>query len=127
MSETEIAKANKKIIVRFLKETGILMAWKEYTGLRSPKMRQKIYHKSYVDDVFNCTTFTRFLRENKGLIQGTSITSIFRAWYLAYQKINAPGFTRHLYTNYVYDKGDFKIINNRVVWKEGYGFKQKKD
>ena len=125
MNETEIA--NKKIIVRFLKETGILMAWKEYTALRFPKTAKKIYDKQYVDDVFNCTAFTRFLRENKGLIQETSITSIFRAWYLAYQKINAPGFTLHLYTEHVYDKGDFKIINNKVVWKEGYGFKQKKD
>ena len=121
MSEAEIT--NKKIIVRFLKETGMLIAWKEYTTLRFPKRRKKIYDKLYIDDVFNCTAFTRFLRESKGLIQKTSITSIFRAWYLAYQKINAPGFTRHLYTNYVNYKGDFKIINNRVVWKEGYGFK----
>ena len=118
---TEKEKKNKKIIFRFLKEIGLLKAWKEYTKGRN------VYNREYVDSVFNWLNFTDFLKKKKGFKILSPITCIFRHWYMNFSESGLPDFEGRLYSKYITsEKGDYTIKNNRIFWAEGYGLQQKK-
>jgi hypothetical protein len=123
---TEREKKNKKIIFRFLKEVGLLKAWKEYTGPMISK-GINVYNMEYVDEVFNMLSFTSFLRKSKGINLLSPITCIFRHWYMNFSESGLPDFNERLSNTYITsEKGDYTIKNNRIFWTEGYGLQQKK-
>ena len=118
---TEREKKNKKIIFRFLKEVGLLKAWKEYTGQMHSKGKY-LYNREYVDNVFNWLNFTDFLRKNKDIKLLSPITCIFRDWYMHLSESGLPDFNERLYSKHITsERGDYTIKNNRIFWTEGYG------
>lgn len=80
----ETTKINKKIVFRFLKEMGLLTAWKCY--LHSNNLNNSMYCKEYPDWVFSDSRFTYFLRKKYKLCLNSSITNLFRI-YAYYRKI----------------------------------------
>lgn len=78
---------NKKIAMRFLKELGLLNAWKQYVSKHSHNYRErKWYEKDYLDSVFGDTCFTSFLSHNYGVKIYTTVSELFRYW-LIYNKM----------------------------------------
>lgn len=82
------AKRNKKIILRFLKELGLLHAWQSYVKTRHyTKVFLKagiksLYEEKYIDRIFSNSDFTYFLRRKYGFRIHTSISNIFRFYVL---------------------------------------------
>lgn len=70
---------NRKLALRFLKETGLLNKWKEYLKSVYPT---KCHWYNYIMpyNIFGTTTFTQFLAEHKKMIFRTSITMHFLAY-----------------------------------------------
>ena len=118
---TEIEKKNKKIIFRFLKEAGLIEAWKEYTGPMISRGRN-LYNRNYVDNVFNWLNFTDFLCKKKDFKILSPITCIFRHWYMNFSESGLPDFEGRLYSKLITpERGDYTIKNNRIFWTKGYG------
>lgn len=58
---------NRKLVLRFLKETGMLKCWEDY--LKSDeRYKSKIWYE-YIDpiDIIGSTYFTSFLKHHKGI------------------------------------------------------------
>ena len=78
----EIYKRNKRIAIRFLKELGLLNAWKQYVSKYSHNYTTyKWYEKDYLDSVFGDTCFTSFLKKY-GVEIYTTISELFRYWVI---------------------------------------------
>lgn len=81
------AKRNKKIILRFLKELGLLHAWQSYVKTRRYNQilkinKKSLYEEKYIDRVFGNSDFTYFLRKKYGFKIHSSISNIFRFYVL---------------------------------------------
>ena len=77
---------HKKIAIRFLKELGLLNAWKQYVSKYNHNYTiYKWYEKEYLDSVFGDTCFTSFLKKY-GVEIYTTISELFRYWVI-YNKI----------------------------------------
>lgn len=112
--EKKIFKVNRKhmrIVLRFLKETGLLPLWKEYFYLQV-KIGKRFTKKhwsdvTYVDYVLGNTTFTQFVadrlskRDGVTYDMGTPIYFRFAYWL---QKMGFEGYNIHLDTR--------KYLNN---------------
>jgi hypothetical protein len=87
------AKRNKKIILRFLKELGLLHAWQSYVKTKRYKQileihKKGLYEEKYIDRIFGRSDFTFFLREKYGFKIHSSISNIFRFYVLETSIIN---------------------------------------
>jgi len=81
------AKRNKKIILRFLKELGLLHAWQSYVKTKRYKQileihKKGLYEEKYIDRVFGNSDFTFFLNKKYGFKIHSSISNIFRFYVL---------------------------------------------
>lgn len=81
------AKRNKKIILRFLKELGLLHAWQSYVKTRRYNQilkinKKNLYEEKYIDIVFGRSDFTYFLNKKYGFKIHSSISNIFRFYVL---------------------------------------------
>lgn len=80
---------HKKIAIRFLKELGLLNAWKQYISKHRNQYVLKgydWYEKEYLDSVFGDSCFTSFLSLNYGVKIYTTVSELFRYWVI-YNKI----------------------------------------
>ena len=82
------AKRNKKIILRFLKELGLLHAWQSYVKTRHFNQiflktgKKGLYDERYIDRIFGNSDFTYFLRKKYGFKIHSSISNIFRFYVI---------------------------------------------
>ena len=81
------AKRNKKIILRFLKELGLLHAWQSYVKTRRYTQilkinKKSLYEEKYIDRIFGNSDFTYFLRKKYGFKIHSSISNIFRFYVI---------------------------------------------
>ena len=94
------AERNKKIVLRFLKELGLLHAWKSYVKTKHySKVFLKtdikgLYEEKYIDRIFSRSDFTYFLRRKYGFRIHTSISNIFRFYVLETSTIDARELLR---------------------------------
>ena len=97
---------SKKIVIRFLKEMGLLNAWKQYlrSNLVDDYKRRTIYDNEYPDKILGNSRITYFLKKNYNFKIESSITQIFRL-YASYNKI----ITLHKLSSDVY-----KLVMNDV-------------
>ena len=84
MEEEKRLEENKKICLRFLKETGLLKAWKDYICCKNSRGidLNNWYKTHYACRAFGRSGFTSFLRETKNKsVQGNDkITALFRKY-----------------------------------------------
>ena len=69
---------HKKISLRFLKELGLLNAWKKY--IKNHKNSKEWYKKAHIDSIFGDTCFTSFLMKKYGVKIRTTVSELFRYW-----------------------------------------------
>ena len=89
----------KKIVIRFLKEMGLLNAWKQYlrSNLVSDYKRKTIYDNEYPDKILGCSRITYFLRKTYNFKIESSITEIFRLYasynkFIKFQKLSLSAY-----------------------------------
>ena len=85
---------NKKIVLRFLKDLGLLQAWRIYISNSSyyketVLMQRKWYEEKYIDRIFGNSDFTRFLRAKYSVYLNSTIADIFR-FYLRKLELIKP-------------------------------------
>ena len=69
---------NKKIVLRFLKDLGLLQAWRIYINnsryyKETVLMQRKWYEEKYIDRIFGNSDFTRFLRAKYSVYLNSTI------------------------------------------------------
>jgi hypothetical protein len=124
--EKKIFKVNRKymrIVLRFLKETGLLPLWQEYFYLQV-KMGQMFTEKhwsnvTYVDHVLGNTTFTQFVAEKlskrDGVTYDMGIPIYFRFAYWL-QKMGFEWYGIHPDTRqYLYSKTDVEMSRYIII------------
>ena len=124
--EKKIFKVNRKymrIVLRFLKETGLLPLWQEYFYLQV-KIGRKFTEKHwsnvrYVDHVLGNTTFTKFVadrlskRDGVTYYNGTPIYQRFAYWL---QKMGFDGYSIHPDTRqYLSDITDEEMSRHIII------------
>ena len=121
--EKKIFKVNRKymrIVLRFLKETGLLPLWKEYFYLEI-KLRFTEKHWSdvkYVDHVFGNTTFTQFVVERLNKRDGITYDIGFPIYIrFAYwlQKMGFKGYSIHPYTRQRLSKSTDEEMSRYII------------
>jgi len=85
---------NKKIVLRFLKDLGLLQAWRIYISnsryyKETVLTQRKWYEEKYIDRIFGLSDFTRFLRTEYKIDLNSTIADIFR-FYLQELKLIKP-------------------------------------
>lgn len=70
----------RKIAIRFLKESGLYNAFKDYLKSRSKNEKENWYKKEHIDEIFSETSFTVFIEKTRGLYPDHRITPIFRTY-----------------------------------------------
>lgn len=85
---------NKKIVLRFLKDLGLIQTWRIY--LRNSSFyketvltQRKWYEEKYIDRIFGNSDFTSFLRIKYKIYLNSTIADIFR-FYLQELKLVKP-------------------------------------
>ena len=78
-------KDKKRLALRFLKEIGLLEAWKLYT--KKEKINKKWYNKAFVDKIFGDSSFTYFLKIKYSIFLRTTITGLFRYYLIEIKEI----------------------------------------
>lgn len=69
---------NKKVVLRFLKELGLLNVWKKY--VKKHRNTNEWYKKEYTDSIIGDTSFTSFLKKEYGVTINTTASELFRYW-----------------------------------------------
>lgn len=123
--EKKIFKVNRKhmrIVLRFLKETGLLPLWQEYFYLQV-KIGQRFTAKHwsnvrYVDHVLGNTTFTQFVadklskRDGVTYDMGTPIYHRFAYWL---QKMGFEGYSIHPDTRQYLSKRTDEEMSRHII------------
>lgn len=123
--EKKIFKVNRKhmrIVLRFLKETGLLPLWQEYFYLQV-KTGQRFTAKhwsdvEYVDHVLGNTSFTQFIverlnkRDSMTYNIGFPIYIRFAYWL---QKMGFKGYSIHPYTRQRLSKSTDKEMSRYII------------
>ena len=96
-------KDKKKLALRFLKEIGLLTAWKTYISYELSRgcyssFKKPWYYKKYVDSIFGESDFTFFIERNYRIFMGAPITEIFRYYLIEIKKISPIEMLRPSYT-----------------------------
>ena len=88
----ELEKNHKKVAIRFLKDTGLLPYWKKFLDHMSNCIpveknsafwkSDKVYAKSFIENIFGDTCFTHFLSEYLNLEEEpyTKVYEYFMWW-----------------------------------------------
>ena len=90
MKRKERAEIYKKITLRFLKETGLLIPWKKYVSTKEYKQKMKAYEcerwydKFAVEDIFGEAQFTSFIERNCNLKLNRNIYKYFCRFIFTY-------------------------------------------
>ena len=123
--EKKIFNVNRKhmrIVLRFLKETGLLPLWKEYFYLQV-KTSQRFTAKhwsdaEYVDHVLGNTSFTQFIverlykRDSMTYYIGFPIYIRFAYWL---QKMGFEGYSIHPYTRQRLSKSTDEEMSRYII------------
>ena len=121
--EKKIFKVNRKhmrIVLRFLKETGLLPLWQEYFYLQV-KTGQRFTAKhwsdtEYVDHVLGNTSFTQFIVERlykrDSMAYYIPIYIRFAYWL---QKMGFKGYSIHPYTRYRLSKSTDEEMSRYII------------
>jgi hypothetical protein len=124
--EKKIFKVNRKhmrIVLRFLKETGLLPLWQEYFYLQV-KMGQMFTEKhwsnvTYVDHVLGNTTFTQFVAEKLSKRDGVTYDMgipIYLRFAYWLQKMGFELYDIHPNTKlYLYSKTDEEMYKHIII------------
>ena len=123
--EKKIFKENRKhmrIVLRFLKETGLLPLWKEYFYLQI-KIGRKFTEKhwsdvKYVDLVLGNTTFTHFVVERLSKRDGITYDRGFPLYIrFAYwlQKMGFEGYSIHPHTRECLSKSTDEEMSRYII------------
>ena len=119
----KVNRKNMRIVLRFLKETGLLPLWQEYFYLQV-KIGQRFTAKHwsderYVDQVLGNTTFTVFVahrlskRDGVTYDMGTPIYHRFAYWL---QKIEFEGYSIHPATRqYLSNRTDEEMSRHIII------------
>lgn len=123
--EKKIFKENRKhmrIVLRFLKETGLLPLWQEYFYLEIKIGRRfTVKHWSdvkYVEYVFGNTTFTQFVVERLNKRDGIKYDRGFPLYIrFAYwlQKMGFEGYSIHPYTRECFSKSTDEEMSRHII------------
>ena len=70
----------RKIAIRFLKESGLYNAFKDYLKSRSKNEKENWYRKELIDQIFSESYFTAFIERTRGFHPDYKITPIFRTY-----------------------------------------------
>ena len=111
-----------RIVLRFLKETGLLPLWKEYFYLQV-KTGQRFTAKhwsdvEYVDHVLGNTSFTQFIverlykRDSMTYYIGFPIYIRFAYWL---QKMGFKGYSIHPYTRHHLSKSTDEEMSRYII------------
>ncbi len=113
MSEQE--KRNLKIAIRFLKETGLYVAWKQYAATN-----HIFYNLNYVDSIFSDTSFTDYLQIKKGINLEDYISNIFVSYLTLYFNNDIKN-NKFIFKYNRYDTFSYKSMLDKI--KNHYGYK----
>ena len=101
---------NRKMALRFLKEIGLLNAWKEYTN--GSEYRKNTWHKKvHIDSIFGDANFTGFLSNRYGIRLKAPISNMFR-YYLV--SLNLIGINELEYPEYIEHAKKGIFINKKT-------------
>ena len=112
-----------RIVLRFLKETGLLPLWKEYFYLQV-KIGERFTEKHwsdvrYVDQVLGNTNFTLFVADNLSKRDGVTYDlgiPIFHRFAYWLQKMGFEGYSVHPDTRqYLYSKTDVEMSRYIII------------
>lgn len=124
--EKKIFKVNRKhmrIVLRFLKETGLLPLWKEYFYLevKIGKRFTKEHWSNvrHVDDVLGNTNFTKFVAYRLSKRDGVTYDSgipIYQRFAYWLQKMGFDGYSIHPNTRqYLSDRTDEEMSRHIII------------